>query len=211
MILEFFAYFGNIVLALNVILYLLRIRYDSSNSYKIFTIYLVGFFVLQIASVVYFNLNISSVFFSHFLFVFQFVLLSLFFYSLYTKKQQKIAVLSTIPIVLLILIYTYFSEKFIFSNFNTLEIFITYVPIIIFAVLHFYNMLDSKKKFYYTNVGLLIYLLGTLVIFLAGNIIVSITTDTSTLLFYINMSAYIVYQLLLFVEWKQSFSKKIEL
>lgn len=211
MILEFFAYFGNVILALNVLLYLIRLRYESGNSYKILTAYLIGFFVLQITSIIYFNLNISSVFFSHFLFVFQFVLLSLFFYSLFTKKQQKIIVLIVIPVVLSVLIYTYFSENFIFSNFNTLEVFITYVPIIVFSILHFYNMLDSKKKFYYTNAGILIYLLGTLVIYLAGNIIVNITTDTSTLLFYINMSVYIVYQLLLFVEWKQSFSKKIVL
>lgn len=208
MILEFFAYFGNVVLALNVILYFTRFQYNPAV-YKIFTIYLLVAFSLQIAAIVLFNLKISSVFFSHFTFVSQFLFLSYFYYNLFVKKTQKTLIVVVTPLVIATLIFTYLSKNFVFSDFNSFEVFITYFPIIIYSVLHFYNMLDSKSRFYVVNSGILIYFLGTLVIFLAGNIIVKILTDNSILLFIINMSTFIIFQLLILVEWRKNYYKKI--
>jgi hypothetical protein len=210
MILEFFAYFGNVVLAVNVILYFMRFQ-DNSSVYKIFTIYLLVAFSLQIVAIVLYNLNISSVFFSHFTFVLQFLFLSYFYYNLFEKQIQKSIVLVLTPSVISTLIFTYLSENFVFSDFNSFEVFITYFPIIIYSVLHFYNMLDSKSRFYVVNSGILIYLLGTLVIYLAGNIIVKILTDNSILLFIINMSTFIIFQLLILLEWRKNFYKNIRL
>ena len=115
MILEFFAYFGNVVLALNVILYFTRFQYNPAV-YKIFTIYLLVAFSLQIAAIVLFNLKISSVFFSHFTFVSQFLFLSYFYYNLFVKKTQKTLIVVVTPLVIATLIFTYLSKK-IFRGF----------------------------------------------------------------------------------------------
>lgn len=207
MILNFFAYFGTVILFFNLIFYILRFK-NNSKSYKIFTLYMFVFFGIQIASIVLLNRNTDSVFFSHVQFISQFILLSLFYKEIFADKSQKKAIIIVIFFVLLALSIQYFFDKKQFYIFNLFEILITYLPIIAYAATHFYNMLNSKKQYFFINSGILIYMFGTMAIFIAGNILSNIYTNISILIFVINMTTYITFQIFIMTEWIINFYKK---
>ena len=205
MILNFFAYFGNVLLLLNFILFVSKFK-QLNKAHKILAFYLAVILCLQVVAIVLFNLNKDSVFCSHIQFVFQFVLLSFFYLTILKNRIQKNTVKILFITILISLIIQYFFIKQ-FNTFNLLEILLTYIPLILYSIFHFYNMLDSDEEFNYINMGILVYLLGNISIFLSGNIIVKITTDLSIKIFMLNMSIYIIYQLFILLEWKKSLSK----
>ena len=53
-----------------------------------------------------------------------------------------------------------------FFEYSLLEMYLTTMPIIIYATMHLYNHLGKKIELYYINIGLLFYLFGSTVIFL---------------------------------------------
>ncbi|MET0946461.1 MAG: hypothetical protein ABWY22_13700, partial [Flavobacterium sp.] len=57
-----------------------------------------------------------------------------------------------------------------FLKFNLFEITLTSLLIVVFALLHLYNMLTESKIYYYISVGIIIYSLASTVLFLIGNL-----------------------------------------
>ncbi|MCO6173922.1 hypothetical protein NHF50_02580 [Flavobacterium sp. NRK F10] len=66
---------------------------------------------------------------------------------------------------------------------------------------HFYNILNEKRTYYYINMGILIYLFGSTVVFLSGNIISVLNFSTSKIIWELNSVLYVIYQILIMVEW----------
>jgi positive regulator of sigma E activity len=71
-------------------------------------------------------------------------------------------------------------------------------------------MLNEKKEFYYINMGVLIYLFGSTILFLVGNLTIVLSPRMNKITWILNSILYIVYQIFILVEWKKSFSKKRE-
>ena len=69
-------------------------------------------------------------------------------------------------------------------------------------------MLNEKKEFYYINMGIFMYLFGSTILFLVGNLTTVLSPKMSLITWILNAFLYIVYQLFILVEWKKSFSKK---
>ncbi|MEO8235630.1 MAG: hypothetical protein ABI549_09475 [Flavobacterium sp.] len=95
-----------------------------------------------------------------------------------------------------------------FFEFNLFEIFITSFPIIIYSTFFLYNSLNEKKDFYYINLGILIYLFGSTVLFLVGNLVAKLDNNLNDIPWILNSVLYIIYQLFILVEWKNNFSEK---
>ncbi|MGO4820917.1 MULTISPECIES: hypothetical protein [unclassified Flavobacterium] len=88
------------------------------------------------------------------------------------------------------------------------EIFVTSFLVIIYAVMHFYNMLNDKKEYYYINIGILSYLSGSTILFFVGNLTAELSPKISLLTWTLNAFLLIVYYLLIVYDWNKNFSKK---
>ena len=203
---EMFIYIGILILFLNFILYIKGFP-NQGKAYAIFTWYLGVIFGVHIISNVLMRLNIMNLFLSHFYFIGQFFLL-IFFYLMILKEefQIKIVKVSLVLVLLVLSIQPYNSS--LFFAFNLFEIFVTSFLLIIYANFHFYNMLNEKKEFYYINIGVLMYLFGSTILFLVGNLTTLLSLKMSLITWTLNAFLYVVYQLFILVEWKKSFSNK---
>lgn len=205
---NFFADIGYLILLINVILFIKGFS-NNGKAFKIFTIYSVLIFIIQIIVNVLNYLKINNLFLSHFYFISQFLLLSFFYLTILKINFQK----KIIKLLLILCPFTsmmqYIINPNLFFKFNLFEIFITSFPIIIFATFHLYNLLIEERKFYYINLGILIYLFGSTILFLTGNLINVLSTELKQLTWILNSALYIMYQLFILAEWKINFYKKI--
>nr|WP_315233139.1 hypothetical protein [uncultured Flavobacterium sp.] len=198
---------GYLILFFNLILFIKGFA-NQGKAYKIFTWYLGVVFTIQIISNIFMRMNTNNLFLSHFYFIGQFILLSFFYITVLKEEFQKKLVKAGLVIGLLALSIQYAYDTSLFFKFNLFEIFITSFLLIIYATIHFYNMLNEKKEFYYVNVGLLIYLLGSTILFFVGNLTAILSPKMSLFTWILNALLIIVNQFFILIEWKKSFYKK---
>ena len=196
-ILEFIIYFS-------IFLSLLYIRsfIRNNKAFKLFTIYLIVISIIQLSSFLIIKSGgESNLFLSHYYFISQFILLSLFF-----KELLKFKWISWVLYIGLLLIgYQYIIEPNLYFQYNTIGMAITQTFIVIYSLLYFYKSLSGKNEFILVNIGLFFYLLSSTLIFASGNLVfdLSIREQVSRLLNIINAVLYLVFQLLIFVEcWR---------
>ncbi|WP_240723450.1 hypothetical protein [Flavobacterium sp. GT3P67] len=166
-------------------------------------------FVVQIWAEILIQQKCNNLFLSHFYFVGQFVILSLFYEKILKEEYQKRIVKIGFIIGLLVLAIQYSTDVSLFIKFNLFEIFLTSFILIVFASFHFYNLLNEKKEFYYINMGILMYLCGSTILFLTGNLAIMLHSKFNKMPWILNSFLYIIYQVFILVEWKKSFSNKI--
>ena len=205
---NFFADIGYLILLINVILFIKGFS-NNGKAFKIFTLYSVLIFIIQIIVNVLNYFKINNLFLSHFYFILQFFLLSFFYLTILNNNFQKKIIKLLLILCPFTLMMQYVINPNLFFKFNLFEIFITSFPIIIFATFHLYNLLIEERKFYYINLGILIYLFGSTILFLTGNLINVLSTELKQLTWVLNSVLYIMYQLSILAEWKINFSKKI--
>lgn len=152
--------------------------------------------LVQFSSILIGKIYKNNLFVSHFYFVLQFLLLSFFYYYLLREKMQRKVILVLLVLVFGLLTLQYSMNPELFDEFNLFEIFITSLPLIVYATFHLYNLLNEEKQFYYINIGLLIYLFGSTIVFLTSNLLLSLKTyDSFDFIYNLNVYLYIVYQL----------------
>lgn len=178
--------------------------------YKIFVWYTILMCIIQGISYALVKLGMHNLFLSHFYFVGQFILLSLFYYHLFENKFQKKVVKMGGIVCLSFLAIQYFINPETFFRFNLFEIFITSFLIIIYSTFHLYNLLNCEKQdYYYLNLGVIIYLFGSTIIFLYANLDTSLKLFVFFRIFMLNSFLYIIYQFFLLLEWRTSFYKRL--
>lgn len=205
--LDLFIKIGYLVLGLNFVVFAMCFS-NQGKAFRIFTVYIAVIGVIQIASRVLSSLGMGNLFLSHFYFIAQFIILSFFYLELLKEKYQRKIIKLTLILVLSFLGIQYTIYPKLFFEFNLFEIFITSFSIIIFSAFHFYNMLNGKKEFYYINMGILLYLFGSTILFLVGNLTVTLSREFTKIPWILNALFYVFYQLFVLYEWKKSFSKK---
>lgn len=204
---EIFADIGYVILVINLILFSKGFS-KYGKAFRIFTIYTGVMFVIQMISWLLKYFSINNLFLSHFYFIIQFVLLSFFYITILKEDFQKKIVKIGLFLGLSALGIQYMSNADAFFSFNLFEIFITSFLLIIYATLYFYNLLNEKREFYYINMGILIYLFGSTVLFLAGNLVATLVSKTNRITWVLNALLYIIYQIFVWIEWQKSFSHK---
>jgi hypothetical protein len=198
---------GYFLLFANLILFSFRLN-NYGNAYKIFSLYLLVILIIQLSSYYLSSLKINNLFLSHFYFVGQFIFLSLFYKSLFKKHLQKKIINIGFLCCFVVLGIQYSLDNSLFFKFNLFEIFITSFLLIVYGIFHFYNMLSDRKEFYYINMGIVLYLFGSTILFLVGNITIEMSGNWKKLTWVTNAFLYVVYQLFIMFEWYKSFSKK---
>jgi hypothetical protein len=202
--------FVNIGYFLSLINLILFIKGFSSQdkAFKIFTWYLGIVFCIQMTATIYVFFSVNNLFLSHFYFIGQLVLLSCFYNTLLKTKAQIYFLKIAFVLGILVLSIHYYLDPSQFYKFNLFEIAVTSLLVVVFAMMHLYNMLAEEKKFYYVTVGIIMYLLGSTVLFFVGNFIIGLSTEFKFLTWTLNAILVIVYQLFILFEWKRSFYKK---
>lgn len=194
---------GLVLLFINAILFTTKVKIINKKIYTVLTVYLAGLFVVEFFCNIIGFLNPSSNFFlSHFYFITQFILLSLVFYRLFkSKKLQTMVVVNSI-IVLALIIYSYIDNPALFWEFNLFEIVATSLLLIMYSLYYIYKTLGEEKHLYYLLVGLIMYLVCSCLIFLSGNYELVFIKDPYIDIWIFNSIFYIIYQLLIFKEWR---------
>ncbi len=192
---DIFVNLGHILLFVNCIL-LLKGFSANGKPFKIFALYSIAMFFVQLFSLILVKNHMQNLFLSHFYFILQLLFLSLFYYHLLKDKFQKKVIIVNSACCLIILSVQYALDWQLFYRFNLLEIFITSLPLIIYATFHLYNLLNQIKEFYYITIGLLIYLFGSTIVFLSSNLLISLNSNLPFKIIYsLNVYLYIGYQL----------------
>ncbi len=201
----FFTYFGYLVLIINFILYSKGFS-KFGKAFQTYNYYLFLLVIVQFAMEVLVLFKINNLYLIHFYFIGQFILLGLFYKNLLENNpfQKKIVTIS-IYSGLLVLAVQYLFEPELFFKFNLLEIVVTSLLVVFFALIYLYNMLLNTKKYYYITVGLIIYLLASTVLFLVGNLTIDLSNDFKLITWNLNAFFVLVNQLFILYEWKVSF------
>jgi hypothetical protein len=196
--------FSLLLLLINSILFLSNVNKFKNQVYKYVTIYLLVLFVVEFfCNGIGFLYPGKNFYLSHFYFNAQFILLSIVFYRLFSSQKLKKLVVLNYGVVTLIIIgmYLYNNEKF--WEFNLFEIASTSAILIIYSLIHLSNTLGKKKKLFFLTIGLILYLLCSSLIFLFGNYELIFMEDPYIDIWIFNTFFYIVYQVLIFLEWRE--------
>jgi len=204
---DFLIYSGYLILLIDLILYSFSFfRKEKANVFFIF--YLAFIFFIQISMEILYYLKMNNLFLVNSFFIGQMILLGLFYNSILKVKIQKRFVKVSLILSLLVLITQFINSPQEFLKFNLFEITLTSLLIVVFALLHFYNMLTENKTYYYVNIGIILYLLSSTVLFIIGNLTSVLNNEVKYLSWQLNAFLNIIYYLFIFYEWKVSFSKK---
>jgi hypothetical protein len=182
--------------------------YKKSVSLNIFTLYLCVTLVIQLSFNYLFFQKTNNLYLSHYYSIFQFILLSLFYRKIFKTAQLKRIVEIIFATVIIILTTQYINKPQIYFEFNLLEIVLTSLSIVTFSVIYFYQSLTEKMEFMYLNYGVFIYLLSSTLIFCSGNFVSSIEVLIGRILWFIKSVLFIVYQILIFIQWYETLRSK---
>lgn len=195
--------FSLLLLLINSILFSIKAKEIKDQTYRYVSIYLIALFVVEFFCNGIGFLNPDQNFYlSHFYFNAQFVLLSIVFYRLFTTQVLKKIVVVNYLIVTLVIIGVYIYDNALFWQFNLFEIASTSALLIVYGLIHLYNTLGAKKKYFYLTIGLILYLLCSSLIFLFGNYELVFIEDPYIDIWIFNTLFYIAYQVLIFAEWR---------
>ncbi|OXB09208.1 hypothetical protein B0A81_06395 [Flavobacterium plurextorum] len=204
---DFLIYSAYLILLLNLILYSYSFfRKEKANVF--FVSYLAFSFLLQIYMEIIYFLRGNNLLAINIFFVGQMILLGLFYNSLMHIKAQKLFVKTSLIIALLVLGVQFIMDPNQFFKFNLFEITLTSLLIVVFALIHFYNMLTDNKEYYYISIGIVFYLLTSTVLFLVGNLSPELSLDLKYITWMLNAFLIVVYQLFILYDWIKSNPKK---
>ncbi|MXN90790.1 hypothetical protein GR160_06085 [Flavobacterium sp. Sd200] len=200
---------GLAILVVNTLVYFTGFT-QNSKAYKFLCLYLLCSSIVQIIMFIMAYSGYNNLFLSGYHLFTQFILLSCFFYSLFKplSKIKSITVKYVSIIVTTGLIVQYFFDPELYYNFNPTGFLITSLLLITYAVLYIYELLTQKLLFNFVTIGAFIYLTSSCVIFTSSTSMVSLSQEMFSLIWQINAVLFIIYQLLIFWEWKQHFLPK---
>ena len=194
-----------LLIIINVFVYALTYKKNRNTlTYNIFSLYLLYSIMINMAVITLAFFKENNLFLSHYYFILQFIILSLFYKTLLKKNQQRFVTFFFIPVITILTIQ-YATSPELYFKFNTTEVFITCFPIIVYSMIHLYNSLNKPPKYMYINIGVLIYLTTSTLIFILGDYLTSSGNRFANNIWLINKVLYVVYLLLIFTEWWKNF------
>jgi hypothetical protein len=203
---QFFGDSAVILLIINCILYF-RSFFCNNKAFKIITLYITSTVLIELSMRILGHYGYNNLFISHFYCISLLFFLSLFYINVLKDKAHKNGIKIYMVLCLVALITQYALIPNLFFKFNLFEIFITSFPVVIYSIIYLFNMLNEKREFYYVNIGVMIYITGSTIIFLSGNIINIYSPKFAKSCWTFNSILYFFYQLLIFIEWKKNYSK----
>ncbi len=200
---DYSEYIGITLIFINACLYLWSYITNKKNVALFFlTLYLVTSAFVVIVSSYLASKGENNLHYSHIYFITQFIFLSFFYKTLFTSNQKK-----GVNIVILLVVFTltiqYFKKPHLIHQFNIFEIFITSVPLIMYSIIHLYNSLSKKGGYMFINSGVLVYITISTLIFILGDYLTVYENNSVEKIWMINRVFYVIYLILILVEWKK--------
>ncbi len=198
-------YLGYFILAINSLLFLRNFK-KNTFEVKVFSLYLLFSLIIQLSSGFIAKLGNNNIYLFHLFNVGQYFFLSLFYSKQTKNKLLKKSVFWGIRIIPFSILFFYvFNPDYIFK-FNTIEILICYIPLLIYSFYFLIERIDEvDKKFIYFNASFLIYTFCSTLLFSTGNI----QSEIKSLIWDFNIYLYLIYQIFIFIEWYKNFRKPI--
>lgn len=194
---------GLLLIVINAILYTKSYILNKKNVALLFLfLYLIICSVVMIISSILGYKGEDNLHLSHIYFIAQFICLSLFYRALFKPLQRKATIIVLVTVVATLTIQ-YIKKPYLINQFNLFEIFITSFPLIIYSIIHLYNSLNKKGEYMLINSGVLIYITTSTLIFILGDYLSKYSGDAITSIWMINKILYIIYLLLILMEWKK--------
>lgn len=202
-----FVYLGYFILLVNFFLYWGGFS-KHGKTFQYLVYYLTILVIVQVSMEILVLQSIDNLYLVHGYFIGQFLCLGFFYKSLMKTIAQDSIIKYTMIVgsLLLLMDYCFYPEQFF--KFNLFEITLTSLLVVLYAVMHLYNMLLENKQYYYLTIGIILYLLSSTVLFFVGNLTIGLSDAVKFLTWTLNSFLVILFQLLIFVEWKKSFSEK---
>lgn len=177
----------------------------QSKAYKIFAIYLFAMFIIEwlLRVIVLFDWNDSTLFLFVYYFVFQFIILSLFYQTLLNFRW----IFYVLVAGLLFFVFQYINDPEMYFRYNPIGVVVGQGVIVIYSLLYFYKLLSEKGEFVIVNSGIFFYLLTSMLIFASGNLVFNIKISTETILFLgkIIRVLYFIFLILIMIEWYRNY------
>jgi len=204
---DFLIYLGYSFLILDLVLFAISFfKKEKVNGFFLF--YLLFVTIIQLSMEALYHLHIKNLYLMNLFFIGQMILLGFFYGSLTCLKVQKRMIYYTTALVLTGIGIQSWLDSEQFFQYNLFVIVIANLSVIVFAVIHLYNMLTTVKKYYYFTIGLIIYLLASTMVFVVGNINAKLSNEFKFLLWIFNSVLIVIYYLFILYEWKVSFLQK---
>ncbi len=180
------------------------------DAFKIICLYM-GFICLFVVLLKFsYQKNIHSFFVSHIFFFGQFFFLSTFYSKIMRDKLQKKVIFYTQIILPILLIIQYLLHPELLNKFNLFEIYTISFLIIVYVLFHFYDMLNVEKYFFYNSVAILLYQLGTVILYSTGNLFLAHNPKINLFTFDLINILGIVTQAIAFIGWRNYYLTKAQ-
>lgn len=192
---------GLFFLVFNTILFLRNSQIKKQIS-NVFLIYLVTLSIIEVACHIIGILQPNSNFFiSHFYFIFQFTFLSYLYHKLIGSNFISKIILFVYLIQMTILAVMYIFDPSLFWRFNEYEIIATSFILVVYAFYFIYKEMDKVHYYYNFSIGLILYLLCSVSIFLYGNLELVLIENPHIDIWIFNTVFYIIFQFMIFREY----------
>lgn len=193
------------LLILNLVL--LTLSFVKLNkAYRFFYVYLVLGLIIQLISQYYADNKIPNLHLSHYYFTIQYIVLLLFYRKIFSdKKFNKVSLMLSIAIAVF-LTSQYILNPSLYYELNFWEIIITTFPLIVFSVIYFFKTIDNFSPARWINHGIFFYLITSILVFVSGNATLNIKKEIALITWTVNSVMYIIFQILIFIEWKVNLS-----
>ena len=192
---------GLLFLFFNTFLFLRKKEIHKDVS-KVFLIYLVSLCLIELSChIIGFLKPNANFFISHFYFIFQFTFISYLYYKLIDSEFFKKVITVIYVSQILILGYMYYTDTSLFWKFNEYEIIATSFILVFYALYFIYKEISKVHYYYNFSIGLILYLLCSISIFLYGNLELVLIEDPYVDIWIFNTVFYIVFQFMIFREY----------
>lgn len=203
-----FSYSSTVILLLNTVLYS-KFIVSKDLAYKYFAIYLLCTAINQLTGTILFELEIPNLYLANTYLIMQFLMLSLFYYEIFKEQKKRKYILVMMFILLTVLGVQYAWTPDLFFQYNTVGVIVTSTVLIFYSITYFFNYISDKElKLYLVNSGILIYLLGTILLFSIANIGLKLEQETEIALWILNAFIFLVFQVIILVQWYIDRKKK---
>ncbi|RDI14618.1 hypothetical protein DEU42_102315 [Flavobacterium sp. AG291] len=205
-LLKLLSYVGHCILLINTIVYSIGFS-QKGKAYKAFVVYLFCLFVMQTVTEVYATQNLNNHFIATYYLFLPLILLSLFFFRLFAaiNSWKRHVVLYASPIATIGFIIQYCFLPNLYYEFNSIGLLVATCLLIVYAVMYLFELISKQLEFHYVVIGIFIYSISSLLIFVSAASVVSFNQEMSNFIWNINALLFIVYQLLILWEWKQTY------
>jgi hypothetical protein len=206
-IIRMIAYVGHCLLAINVFLFFKSYR-NKTVAFKIIAFYLLYILIIELRTSYLSSLKELNWHISHFYFIGQLVFLSFFFMQELKNKvlSKRIKTYLLFALIALGIYYSLYPESY--EEFNTFEIVVTSVPLLVYCFIFFTKRIESSNNnFMFFNAGLFLYILCSTLLFVAGNV----TSSIKNYVWAFNVVLVIIYRLCILLEWYKNVRPKNEI